>query len=86
MSRSVIFAFGLTFISVLAPFIFPWEFSVFISAIASLFFPPAAFLTGMLLDVLYGSAKSIPYFSLLGLGIGISAYFVQQFMKTRIMS
>jgi hypothetical protein len=86
MSRTVVVTVIFIFIAVLAPFLFPWQFSIFVSIAASAFFPPAPLLTGMLLDVLYGGARSVPYFSILGLFLAILAYFVQQFVKTRIMS
>ncbi len=86
MSRTVVVSVVFIFIAVLAPFLFPWQFSILVSIVASAFFPPAPLLTGMLLDVLYGGARSIPYFTALGLVLGVLAYFVQQFVKTRIMS
>jgi hypothetical protein len=86
MKTSTVIAVVAGFTSFLAPFFFPWKFTVGVSILASLFFPPAGLLSGLLLDILYSSAKGWPYFTLLGLLISVISYFVQQFVKTRIMS
>ncbi len=77
----------------LAPFFFPWPAALALGILASLFFPPAVILTGALIDILYFNGiagifrhGSFPYFTIIGIVIAFVAYFVQQFVKTRIMS
>jgi len=86
MQRITVITSGLVFAALIAPFFFPWQLSVLLSIAASFFFPPAAILSGVLLDALYSGAHGFPYFTPLGVVISVVAYFVQQFMKTRIMS
>jgi hypothetical protein len=70
----------------LAPFFFPWQFALAVGIIASLIVPPAAVITGGLLDILYYDGTGFPYFTIIGIIVAIIAFFVQQFIKTRIMS
>ncbi len=70
----------------LAPFYFPWPFALLLGAVASLIIPPVAIITGGLLDILYYGGVGLPYFTIIGILIAIIAFFVQQFVKTRIMS
>ena len=73
-------------LATLAPFYFPWQFALLVAIIAALFVPPAAIITGGLLDILYYAGGAIPYFTIIGIFIAIIAFFVQQFIKTRMMS
>ena len=73
-------------ISIFAPFIFPWQFTLLLSVPCSIFFLPATLVSGFLLDVLYKTSHAVPYFTLLGALLMVISYFVQQFVKTRIMS
>jgi hypothetical protein len=70
----------------LAPFFFPWPFALAVGVFCSLIVPPAAIITGGLLDVLYYGGSGLPYFTILGIFIAVIAFFVQQLIKTRIMS
>ena len=73
-------------LAALAPFYFPWQAALLISIICALVIPPAAIITGALLDMLYYNGTGLPFFSIIGIFIAIIAFFVQQFIKTRIMS
>jgi hypothetical protein len=82
----------LSFLAIFAPFFFSWPYSFGIAGVASVFFPPVAVLSGALIDTLYfehGASHSLfilPYFTILGCIVGMIAFSVQQFVKTRIMS
>ncbi len=73
-------------IGVLAPFVFPVLYVLVLSIVLGFFVPPLSFFMGGLLDVLYFSGKGMPFYTIIGLCISISAALVQQFIKTRIMS
>ena len=93
MSRLSILTAALVFLSLLAPFFFPWPFALGLGVLAALFFPSVVIGTGALLDILYFDGTGglfghggIPYFTIIGCVLAGVAYFVQQFVKTRIMS
>ena len=86
MSRFFVVTIFAVLLAILAPFFFSWGYALFVGVVASLLFPPAIIFTGVLLDVLYFNSHILPYFTVLSIGIAIAAYFVQQFVKTRIMS
>lgn len=74
-------------LAALSLFLFPWPVSLALMLLASLLFPPAGPLLGVLGDVLYfmpGSAPA-PYFLLWGLVCFGIALLVQRFVKTRII-
>ena len=85
-SRIPIVTILLVSLAILGPFFFPWSVALILGTFAALFFPPVIILTGVLIDTLYFSTHSFPYFTILSLIIAVVAFFVQQFVKTRIMS
>ncbi len=70
----------------IAPLFFSWPYTLMLSILAAVFFPPIAIFTGLLLDLSYAGHAGIPYFTILGCGIAVAGAFVHQFLKTRIMS
>ena len=70
----------------LAPFFFPWPYVLVLAVVVGYFFPPITLVVGALLDTLYFGGKGIPYFTLLGAAAMLILFFVQQFVKARIMS
>lgn len=85
MTKYVVGALFLALAS-LAPFFFPLPFALLSAVIAALVVPPAAILTGALLDLLYYSHSGFPYFTIVGVIIAAIAFFVREFFKARIMS
>lgn len=77
-------SFGI--LAVLSVFFFPWPCTVAIALVGGYFFPPIALIAGVLLDVVYSTGHTIPYFSIFGILATFILFFVQQFVKTRIMS
>lgn len=73
-------------LAMLSPFFFPWPFAVASALIAGFFFPPIALVTGVLLDALYFNGHGFPQFTIFGIIATLILFFVQQFVKTRIMS
>jgi hypothetical protein len=77
-------------LAVLAPFFFPWPIAFALGIFSAFFVPPASIINGGLIDMLYFSAQHglhiFPYFTILGVIVAIIGVFVQQFLKTRIMS
>jgi hypothetical protein len=72
--------------ALLSVILFPWQITLLVSAIGSVFVPPLAVVIGMLADVLYGHTGS-PYLGTdIGLALSVGGFFVHQFLKTRIMS
>ena len=68
------------------PFMFPAVFSVLVVFCASIVLPPLGLLAGVIADALYYTPSvHVPYATLLGLLITVLGFFVQQFIKTRIM-
>ncbi|MDR3548506.1 MAG: hypothetical protein P4M11_09630 [Candidatus Pacebacteria bacterium] len=88
MNRTIRYLTAALFLALasLAPFYFPWPYALAIGVISAFVIPPAAIITGGLLDVLYYGGSGLPYFTIIGLIIAVIAYAVQQFVKTRIMS
>lgn len=82
--------FRLIFIlaAVLAPFFFPYPYTLGLSFIASLFVPALAFMIGILSDALYlvPQKGAVPYASLIGAGVSLIALIVRRFIKARIIS
>jgi hypothetical protein len=87
MPRLLIPTIFIVLLAILAPYIFPWPYTLVLSIVASLFFPPTAIIVGALMDFLYylPHAGSVPIFTIFGVLISTMAYFVHQFLKTRIM-
>jgi hypothetical protein len=73
-------------LGILAPFFFPVPYVIILAVIIAIFVPPIAFLMGGLLDVLYFNGIGMPYFTIAGFILALLGVFVQQFVKTRIMS
>ena len=75
----------LFFVALGSLFLFPWKLTLVLVFIAALFAPPAGIIIGVLADALYGAAP--PLFLATGLGVFFSAFgfFVQHFIKTRII-
>ncbi len=70
-----------------APLLFPAAFALGVVVITSVIVPPIGLLAGMLTDALYYTPSvSIPYATIIGLVISVLGYFVQRFLKTRIMT
>ena len=71
----------------LSPFLFPYPLTLVLSAVASFFFPPVAFLVGLLAEILYFTpqASLVPIAALGGLLISVLALFVRRFAKARII-
>ncbi len=74
--------------ALLSPFMFPYPFTMLLSFVASLYFPPLGFLVGVLTDFLYytPSAFPVPLATVLGIFISVGAFFMQRFLKARIMN
>jgi hypothetical protein len=80
MIRAVLIAFA--FLSVLW---FPYPLTLALSFLAACFFPPTALLVGILADLLYWTG-GLPTATLAGLLLSGIAFFVQRFIKARIIS
>jgi hypothetical protein len=76
----------MTGFAILGPFFFPWGYALALAALASCFFPPAFLAVGVLLDILYYTGHTLPYFTIIGVIGGGIFTFVHQFLKARIMS
>lgn len=83
MMRYILLAF-----SFLSVFWFPYPVTLILAFAASLFFPWAAVVVGLLSDLLYYSPKAapFPYMALVGIFISVVAVFVRRFAKERILS
>lgn len=73
-------------LSVLSLFWFPYPYTLVLSFVASLYFPPAAFLIGIGADLLYLPSGTFPLASAVGLGLSLFSVFVHRFTKARIIS
>ena len=74
------------FILFLAPFFFPYLFTLSLIAGAALLLPSAALGAGILIDLLYASSLHLPLgtiSALLFVGIG---FFMRTFIRTHVMS
>jgi hypothetical protein len=67
-------------------FLFPYPATFILSFIASLFFPPAALIAGIITDLVYfvPGAYAFPLGIVLGALLSLIAFFVRRFAKTRI--
>ena len=72
--------------SLLSLFWFPYPFTLVLSFVASLFFPPWALFIGFLSDLLYLPSGAWPTATLLGALISLASVFVHRFIKTRIIN
>ena len=77
----VIFLSLLPFISA---FFFPYPLTLALTLVAGFAFPPMALAAGIFIDLLY-YAGGIPLGTLAGATAALVAYFVRQFVRTRIM-
>jgi len=69
-----------------SPFLFPSVLAVAVVFGASLVFPPAGLLAGVLADAAYRTPfVAVPYATLLGLLSTLVGYAVQHLIRTRIM-
>lgn len=73
--------------SVSSLFLFPYPLTLILSFVASLFFPPTAFLIGAFADLLYFTSydSALPTALLFGIGLSLIALFVRRFVRTRII-
>ena len=85
ISTTTAIRIALCILAVLSPFFFPWPYALVIGFVAALFFPPIALIVGVLIDALYFGGSGLPLFTLYGIIGAAMAYFVHQFVKTRIM-
>lgn len=75
----------LSVVALFTPFLFPWQLAALFTIFITLFVPIIAIPVGVLFDTLYYGSYGFPYFTIAGIVLAIAAYFVQQFVKTRIM-
>lgn len=77
-------------IFILAPLpalvLFPAPFFMVLVAVASLFFPPAGILYGILADALYyaHNAASVPHGIVYGTAASVGGFLISRFLSTRI--
>jgi hypothetical protein len=76
---------ALIFLAILSPFFFPWQVAFGIGIVAAFSFPPIIILNGCLLDLLYFNGAGLPAFTFFSFIAAAIAYFVHQFIKTRII-
>lgn len=67
-------------------FFFPYQATIVLSLVASLYFPPTALLVGILSDFLYYTYPAFPSATATGVALSVGAYFVRRFIKARIIS
>ena len=74
-------------LALLSLFLFPWQASALMLAVASAFFPPAGVMLGIIADLAYyqPGAAFLPWFSLYGIFLTAGMLLVHRFVKTRIM-
>lgn len=79
MIRALVIIFAL-----IAPFLFPWPFTVVLALSASYFFPPIALVVGAIAELMYGTGP-VPYV-FIGSGIAFLVMAgVRRFVKARII-
>ncbi len=71
--------------AILSLFWFPYPYTVILSIAASVYFPWFALGIGILADLLYLPAQTLPWASLGGLLLSALAVFVHRFIKTRMI-
>lgn len=76
----------LCLISICSLFWFPFPYTVLLSIITGLFFPPWLLVMGVLADALYLPQGAFPYMSLYGLIGTIPMVFVHRFLKARLIT
>ena len=72
----------------LSPFLFPYPATILLSFVAGLVLPPVPLLVGAMTDALYFSpgAGAFPVALIIGLGLSVATFFMQGFLKARIMA
>lgn len=77
----------LSFVALLAPFLFPMSFTFGLALLGSIWTPWIPLAVGLVADALYFSpdAFSFPLYSLLGAGVTVIAFGVHRFIETSIM-
>ncbi len=72
----------------LSPFLFPYPATIILSFAAGLVLPPVPLLVGAITDALYFTpgVASFPIASVTGLVLSVAAFFMQRFLKARIMA
>lgn len=83
MARAALVAAAL-----LSPLLFPYPLTLVLSFLAGLAFPPVPFVAGIIADALYFTpgAAWFPAASAAGLALSVGAFFMQRFLKARIMA
>ncbi len=73
-------------LAIVGVFVFPWGFTLFLTAVAAYFLPPVAILVGVLYDAFYYApgAAFMPTATLIGIALAIAAYFIRRFVHSRI--
>ena len=71
--------------AILSALLFPYPYTVLLTVIASVAFPPTGLLVGVLVDALYYTGTGLPLGLLMGLGASIFGFVVHRFVKARIM-
>ncbi|MCI0597608.1 hypothetical protein L0Y34_00825 [Candidatus Parcubacteria bacterium] len=74
--------------ALLSVFWFPYPMTLILSFAASFFFPPVAFVVGLLSDLVYfvPGAYPVPLGVSLGLGLSLLAFVMRNVVRTRIMA
>lgn len=77
----------LTVIALIAPFLFPYPFTLVLSFAGALAFPVVGLLVGALVDLLYYVPHPgiYPLATFTGVFIFVAAFFVRRFVKARII-
>ncbi len=74
--------------ALLSPLLFPYPFALLLSFLAGLVLPPVPLITGLIADVLYFTpgVAAFPAATVAGLFMSVATFFIQRFLKARIIS
>jgi hypothetical protein len=72
--------------TLISVFVFPWPLTVVLALAAGLFWPPFTIIIGGLYDLVYAPSFGFPWWFAGSIVAAVVLHFVQQFLKTRIMS
>lgn len=74
--------------ALLSPLLFPYPLTLLLSFLAGLVLPPVPLVTGIIADALYFTpgAAAFPIASAAGLSLSVASFFMQRFLKARIMA
>lgn len=67
-------------------FWFPFPYTVMLTAVAGLFFPPWLLIMGVFADALYLPQGTFPFMSLCGALLTVPAIFAHRFLKARLIT